>query len=261
MSGLIKRAPRASAVSTESVSGVVRSSKSSFSKEGVFIEDFLHLLSPQESQPTARLIAESISQQDNRSALRRNGQLFQRKQAWRATVESLTIWTFLRPLAKQTSGVLKPSGPWFLDDEKKYSYTSTPTRRHGVISYAGDRVVEENDTAQQDASGPTVTHEPYVLSYLPSVVQNYAVNQVSQPTFSHGEIWQWADSSGIPYKQSLEALRMDEETAVVITAVKEISPYGHDPDAAADQLANTPWTVTQSLLKLSKSKGMTEIGR
>lgn len=261
MSGLIKRTARASAVSTESISGVVRSSKSSYSKAGVFIEDFAHLLPPQDSQPTARLIAESISQQDNRSALRRNGQLFQRKQAWRATVESLTIWTFLRPLAKQESGVLKPNGPWFLDDERKYGHTSVPTRRHGVITYAGDRVVEEDEASQSGAADSAASHEPFVLSYLPSVVQNYAVQQVRQPTFAQGEIWQWADSSGLPYKHSLELLRMNEETAVVVTAEKEITPYGKDPEAAADQLASTPWTVTQSLLKLTRSKGMTEIGR
>lgn len=260
MSGLTRYTP-SGAVGQVS-SGVVRSAKSlEFSGKGFFLQDFLHLIGEEAANPSVQVIAQSMSQHDNSSALRRNGQLFQTKKGWQATTSQLAVWRFLRPLQRNAQNKLVPAGDWFLDTTTTYDYAAAPTRRHGVVPHTVDTVVD--DVTDKNASSEVPQVEPRTLAFLPSVVQKFAMSKVPVETFAHGEIWQLFDNNDVPTAQSLELIRMDDKCAVVITASRSLNDglVGLDVAGAQAAISEREWTVTQSVLTLRKKTERKELGR
>lgn len=258
MSGLVKATASSGAVGA-AASGVVRSSDVEFGSNGVFFEDFVHLFPTATKVPSRSIIGRGVTQQDNRSAIRSGGKYFQRKYVWQATIRGIEVWELRRLLDRLPTGALKPNGKWFVHLKNEYESVKVPTRRHGVVPFDQDHIIPSGEESPQTAEESNL--DPYVLAYLPSVVQRYAMNNVISPVFTQGEIWQKEDSKGIPYSQSIEAIRLGKSSAIVITAVKEIPTRGQDSQTAQRNLASHPWTVTQSTFQLQAKTNAAEIDK
>src|SRR5690606_26124658 len=81
-------------------------------------------------------------------------------------------------------------------------------------------------------------------SYLPSAVQHGMITQVPRPGLWTGEIYQ-VSRDNEPVEQEVGVLRMDENAAVVVHAMRTRPRSGVSHAHAAQHLAQTPWTITQ----------------
>jgi hypothetical protein len=193
-------------------------------------------------------------------AVKKFGALFQKKVVWNVTSEKVFIRHLLRPLSRRGDGRYAPSGVWSCDRTEIFAFLTTPKKRSGVLPSGLLRFstdAEGNITSHTEVAGDDVLH------MLPSAVQSTAVSSVPMPTYSHGELVQFANSHGIPYAHDLSYIRHDGNKLFVVTARKEYKGklVTASVDEAQRRIISEPWTLTQTTGNIKRFTASKEVSK
>lgn len=195
-------------------------------------------------------------------ALRKDGRHYQRRLAWRATPEGISIFHLRRELSQQQDGKFRPAGVWFLAETEFFPFAEAPKKRTGVVPFTA---TPSPQSSEEKTQGTAVDNADVhmTLALLPSVVQTYVLNAIPLPTREEGASWIFLDKDGLPTDGSLAYLRMDETKAVVITAERSapghIAADTHVYERRCALLDETSWTVTQTTARLGTSISVSQV--
>lgn len=176
------------------------------------------------------------------SNFRSNGRIVQRKVGWLATPSQIFVTTVERELDWVGEKKLRPTGSWLVENRRRWTAIGgTASKRVGKV---------KEDTSAASAEGPEKRYvespesipDAFVagvnaMSYLPLPVRGDIVSQVPHPNYFDGRLLGVVSPSEELKGYEVNLLRMDDSTAVVISAYKSV-----DSDE---------WEVTQARYSLS----------
>lgn len=203
------------------------------------------------------VLAESIDDATSYS-LRVDGVPHQVRTAWRAYPDRIFLARAVRPLVSGTDGRSRPAGPWLAHDSATHTAVGSPTKTYGVVpadvspSPSGIQV-----SGPQGAVPAEQRAALDVFSVLPPAVRAGAASAVPEPTTWLGGMSQFmVGAQQAPVRHTLQLLRMDAETAVVIVASRELAAHLRtaDADTCAARLTVASWDVTQYVYRLGERR-------
>lgn len=205
------------------------------------------------------LLTEGLEQYTSK-AIRVDGQLHQTRFGWRVYSDRLHIVQEVRPLERTGDGRLAPAGPWRTLETLTRHVVGAPTRTRGTVpAHVGNGPAVGGSPSMPAPSVPgddvplAQRSGAHAATLLPPPVRATAARAVPNPTFWLGQMVQFSDRMNYPVKHTAGVVRVDDSTAAVITAVRELADPSGAAEDAARELAATPWQVTQVVMRLGET--------
>lgn len=169
---------------------------------------------------------------------------------WVARRDGIALIRVRRLMTRLEGKKFKPTGELVVGSVEEHAAASPPSRRRATLSAPAGG--SEGDSAMFSPGQSTGDEGLRTLTYLPAVVQQEVLTDVSSPSYSHGCLWELYSGSDLPYRQELAVLRLSGSSAVIVVASKEVDalPVGIGADAAQSRVAARPWDLTRYRYRL-----------
>lgn len=158
------------------------------------------------------------------SNFRSGERIVQRKFGWRATPTEILVATVERELEWVGEKKLRPSSGWLIENRRRWN-TNPASKRVGRVREDSQ---EESEQGQEEryVESPESIPDAFIagveaMSYLPLVVRGDIVSQVPNPNYFDGRLVGVFSADDVFKGYEVSLLRMDDSTAIVVSAFKD----------------------------------------
>lgn len=160
--------------------------------------------------------------------LKNGNRIVQRKIGWNATPDTIIVVTVERELRWRPDKKLEPASGWFIENRRRYKdKRGVSSKRSGLVRETPESSDYVSDTSVVYENKQEVIPDAFVagadaMSFLPIAVRGDIVTQIPNPNYFDGRLLGSTNPQGELVEYEVSLLRMNDDHALVVNAVKKV---------------------------------------